>query len=151
MGDALNFGKHEGKPLADVPLQYLLYLTGRDYLRASRPATTRIVLRELLRRLQADFEGTLADAIKTLSAEEWRKVKAIKAQRKGGNLSAFDVTRREEAKARREKAQWVRQERAQQARQAASEAERKAMTERIATGTDAAYFVMRTRQVEDLL
>ncbi|MCX7168618.1 MAG: hypothetical protein NTV11_20420 [Rhodocyclales bacterium] len=147
MSDALSFGKHEGKPLADVPLQYLLYLTGRDYLRASRPATTRIVLRELLRRLQTDFEVTLADAIKTLSAEEWRKVKATKAQRKGGKLSALDVTRREEAKARREQA-W-------QTRQAAIEAERRAMAERIAAGTDAAYFVMRTRQgqhgVGDLL
>lgn len=151
MSNALSFGKHEGKPLPDVPLQYLLYLTGRDYRRASRPATTRIVLRELLRRLQADFEGTLAEAIETLSAEGWRQVKAAKAKRKGGKLSALAVTRRGEAKARWEKAQQARQA----AIDAAAEAERRAMAERIATGTDAAYFVMRARQsqvdVGDLL
>ena len=100
---------------------------------------------------QFDFEGTLAEAIETLSAEGWRQVKAAKAKRKGGKLSALAVTRRGEAKARWEKAQQARQA----AIDAAAEAERRAMAERIATGTDAAYFVMRARQsqvdVGDLL
>lgn len=151
MSDALNFGKHKDKPLREVPLQYLLYLTGRDYLRASRPATTEIILRELLRRLQADFEGALAEAIKTLSAEEWRRVKATKARRKTIKLDAVTQSRLEAGKNRRQE----RLAAIEAERQAANEAERKAMAERISTGTDAAYFVMRARQsqvdVGDLL
>lgn len=141
MSDALDFGKHKDKPIPDVPLAYVLYLLANDHLRASRPASTRLLFVELLRRLQADFEGTLAEATARKAPEEWKALKAAKRSKQGIKLDALTVTRREEAKTRREMAQ--------QGHQAAIEAERRAMAERVATGTDAAYFAMRARKVQN--
>ncbi|MEZ5608793.1 MAG: hypothetical protein R3E52_17200 [Burkholderiaceae bacterium] len=62
---ALNFGIHAGKPLSEVPADYLLWASSAFSMRRLRPELLPVLVDELARRLAEDRPGVLA-ALQTL-------------------------------------------------------------------------------------
>lgn len=103
--DSLSFGKHKGKPLADVPAPYLLWAASRPFMRHKRPQIVRAIVAEFRRRgidevmaeLQVD-QGYLDQVTEAHEAKTRRQVanraKARTAER--GRQEAEDAARERE-------------------------------------------------------
>ncbi len=120
----LNFGAHAGKPLRDVPADYLFFLTSRGSFRHLRQAALALILGELRRRFADDFDKLAAGL--AVPVPLWTTKKARKRLKK--------VV-----------------ERQRQAPQPAPAAPPPTPRPEHAQILDAATFVRRARSIEDLL
>jgi hypothetical protein len=102
MTDTLNFGKHKGTPLPEVPTAYLLYLLALDNVRQSRPASVAAMLRELARRLTDDFEATADELARpTFPPRSPAEISRSKAQQRADKLAKVEARRGAEQAAKR--------------------------------------------------
>lgn len=75
-------GVHEGKPLSDLPITYLLWFLGSPIMRRTRWRYCQIALNEIKRRLISEPCRVEIDLIEALCLKPRQERLAMKARRK---------------------------------------------------------------------